>query len=98
MLAKTFEAMPLRCSPCRAVFRSRANVLLAGSAYLPQVQMAATKSYRSSPKIACIINVLTCEYEPPLGSTNNISILEQKFERSRSAEIVLRNASGTSRL
>jgi hypothetical protein len=26
----------------------------------------------------------------PLGSTNNISILEQKFERSRSAEIVLR--------
>jgi putative heme iron utilization protein len=34
----------------------------------------------------------------PLGSTNNISILEQKFERSRSAEIVLRNANGTSRL
>ena len=42
---------------------------------LPQPQMAATKSYRSSSKIACIINALACVFEAPLGSTTKFNDL-----------------------
>ena len=37
---------------------------------LPKPRMAATKSYRSSPKIDCITNALACVFEAPLSSPN----------------------------
>ena len=43
--------------------------VLCAVAALPKPRMAATKSYRSSPKIDCITNALACVFEAPLSST-----------------------------
>jgi hypothetical protein len=52
--------------------------------------MAATKSYRSSAKIACIINALTCVFEAPLSSTSNF----QALQRAPGIDVCLLGKSG----